>query len=227
MGKLTMLDVLMAEAVSGVKEVKGSESNPRIMEYLDTTTIRATDDITPWCSACLNWVAIKAGHVGTDSAASATWRTWGAELKKPTRGCVIGFVRNDGSGHVGLFMDEDDTTYSILGGNQADSIKVSRFKKSKEDRDWYFRKAKTPLNSKGVAAAIVGIGSTGALEYGDVIAEFAASKVRIDELTTQVEALNVPQVTSVFEQAMPFLIMGMFAFLMYDRIVGFIRKYGH
>lgn len=227
MGKNTMLEILMSEAVAGVEEVKGSESNPRIMEYLDTTTIKATDDITPWCSACLNWVAIQAGYTGTNSAASATWRSWGAELKKPEYGCVIGFVRKDGSGHVGLYMDEDDSTYTILGGNQADKIKKSRFKKSTSDRDWYFRKPKTMLNSKAVGSAGAGAATATYIGLDEVIAKLTESNQKIQELQAQIKDIKEPTVLSYADQAAPYLIIALFGFLMYDRVKGFIKKYGH
>lgn len=218
-----MLDILLGEAAMGVKEIPGAEANPRIMEYLDTTTIRATDDITPWCSACINWVAIKAGYKGTDSAASATWRNWGKGLKKPSRGCVIGFVRKDGSGHVGLFISEDADTYTILGGNQGDQVKISRFKKisSKETRDWYFRSPKTPFNSKVVGGSAGGVGAIVLNEYPDyesLIKEWRKSKDRAIELQQEVKELKEPTLINAFDSWFPFIMIGLLGFIVYDRV---------
>lgn len=214
-----MLDIMMSEAASGVEEVPGPKSNPRIMEYLNTTTIRATDDITPWCSACVNWVAVKAGYKGTDSAASATWRNWGRKLNKPTRGCVIGFVRNDGSGHVGIFISEDSDNYTILGGNQSDKVGINRFAKtkSKEPRDWYFRAPKTLPTSKTGGASIVGGAVIGGMSLEELTKEFRATKDRMLELQQDVAELKDPTVIDIFTQAMPVLVIVLFGYIVYER----------
>lgn len=162
MATKTLKEVFMEEAASGIVEYDGRDANPRIMEYLATTTIKATDDATPWCSAMMNWAVIQLGMTGTDSAASASWEKWGEGLKKPSDGCIIGFVRQDGSGHVGIFVGEDEYNYKILGGNQANSVKISNFAKTvgDESRRWYFRKPKTPINSVIVAGgSVVGVGA--------------------------------------------------------------------
>lgn len=162
MGAKTLKEVFMEEAASGIVEYDGRDANPRIMEYLATTTIKATDDATPWCSAMMNWAVIQLGMTGTDSAASASWEKWGEGLKKPSDGCIIGFVRQDGSGHVGIFIGEDEYNYKILGGNQSNTVKISNFAKTigDEPRRWYFRKPKTAVNSVTIAAGtVVGIGA--------------------------------------------------------------------
>ena len=170
MASKTLKEVFMEEAASGIVEYDGRDANPRIMEYLATTTIRATDDATPWCSAMMNWAVIQLGMSGTDSAASASWEKWGEGLKKPSDGCIIGFVRQDGSGHVGIFVGEDEYNYKILGGNQSNSVKISNFAKTvgDEPRRWYFRKPKTANNSVIVAGGtVVGVGA-GAVIVSDL-----------------------------------------------------------
>ena len=215
-----MFDVLLNESALGVKEIPGAEANPRIMEYLDTTTIRATDDITPWCSACINWVAIEAGYAGTDSAASATWRNWGEKLNKPKRGCVIGFVRKDGSGHVGLYVSEDDTTYTILGGNQADTIKMSRFSKEKsgEPRDWYFRSPKGMTNSKSWWTGAAGVATVGTqVPYEEVLGTIVESKERVEKVAYELTPIVEESFLASLNEWTPILVIGMFAFMMWDR----------
>src|SRR5690606_20718773 len=69
----------VARAELGVKEKEGSADNPRIVEFLKTTTIGTPyneNDETPWCSAFVNWVFEKTGIAGTSSAAALSWRTW-------------------------------------------------------------------------------------------------------------------------------------------------------
>ncbi|WP_224984859.1 TIGR02594 family protein [Geomonas agri] len=57
----------------GQKEVAGHRDNPRILSYHATTTLKATDDETPWCSSFVNWCLKQAGVKGTDSAAATSW----------------------------------------------------------------------------------------------------------------------------------------------------------
>lgn len=230
----TMYDIAKEEALRGVVEVDGPESNPRIMEYLGTTTIRATDDITPWCSAFVNWVAEQAGRTGTGSAASASWYNWGAELKKPVEGCLIGFIREDGSGHIGFYTGKSgDGWYEILGGNQDNRIKLSKFKitKSGESRRWYFRKPKTVLNSKAIGTATIGV-VAGANEAGMITAaadyltvkdlkelkDLAVdTKAQVEELRQSIE-VPVKGFTDYMDMATPWIVLAMFLYLARDRV---------
>jgi cell wall-associated NlpC family hydrolase len=45
-------------------------------------------------------------------------------------GDILTFKR-DGGGHVGLYVGEDDRYYHVLGGNQTNSVSVSRIAKSR------------------------------------------------------------------------------------------------
>lgn len=126
--KLPWMDV--AEAELGVKEVPGSGDNPRIVEYLQTTTIGSPsdeNDETPWCSAFVNWCMLQAGFEGTNSAAAASWRNWGEELEYGQYGCVVVMSRQGGN-HVCFYVEEDETRgVKCLGGNQGDAVSVKWF----------------------------------------------------------------------------------------------------
>ena len=117
----------------GVHETAGSEATARIIEYDKHTTMKATSDEVPWCSAFVNFVVDTSGFVGTLSAAAASWRNWGVPLEIPIKGCIVILPRNDPSNpnaaHV-TFCDHPDISNGIircLGGNQSDAVKVSRF----------------------------------------------------------------------------------------------------
>jgi uncharacterized protein (TIGR02594 family) len=217
--------IQIAQMEMGVKEIKGPDANPRVMEYLNSTTIRATDDVTPWCSGFVNWVVIQAGMAGTDSAASASWRKWGQVITKPEYGCIMGYTRPDGSGHVGFYVGEDESTYSVLGGNQADMVKVSRFSKEKGDRKWWFRKPKTKFNSKTNQAG-AGIVAVTALEYApvgadgisNVLAEIKGARAEIGEIKDEVSSWKqMSQGPSAFEMASPYIILALAGFILYER----------
>lgn len=113
----------------GVKEIPGSGTNPRILEYHKHTTLQATEDEVAWCSAAVNCWMDEGGIQGTDSAAARSWLQWGREIKIPVFGCVA--VRRRGSsnwqGHVALYMIGDDESQLWLGGNQSDRVNVASF----------------------------------------------------------------------------------------------------
>lgn len=120
----------IARAELGVREVRGSGDNPRIVEYLRSTTLdapAASQDETPWCSAFANWCVERAGAAGTDSAWARSWLTWGRATGQPTRGCLVVLERGTNAGHVGFFVSRTATTVTLLGGNQSDEVCEATF----------------------------------------------------------------------------------------------------
>lgn len=127
--KPTWLEI--AEGEIGVKEVAGDADNPRIVEYHACTTLKATEDSTPWCSAFVNWCMVQAGEKATNSAAARSWLKWGIPLATPKEGCIVILKRGaPPSGHVGLFAADLGDRVRILGGNQGDMVKYSNFLKT-------------------------------------------------------------------------------------------------
>jgi len=116
----------VAKGELGVKEIPGSGDNPRIVEYHQTTTLKATDDAVPWCSSFVNWCLEQAGVRGTKSAAASSWRDWGEELEEGRLGCIV-VMRRQGGNHVGFYMSEDADGVFVLGGNQGDAVNVKHF----------------------------------------------------------------------------------------------------
>jgi len=116
----------------GVREYAGAADNPRIVEYLRSTTLGesySSNDETAWCSAFVNWSVEKSGYEGTDSAWARSWHNWGRKLKTPRRGCIVVFRRGNG-GHVGFYLGETKTKIKVLSGNQSDSVCYQKYKKS-------------------------------------------------------------------------------------------------
>ncbi len=132
----------------GQRELKGVLHNPRIITYHATTTLRATKDETPWCSSFVNWVMIQAGKKGTNSALAISWLNWG----KPTslqHGAII-VIHNSkatnsalsySGNHVAFLVRETNKYYEVLGGNQLDQVKTSRYPKS----TWALKACRWPV----------------------------------------------------------------------------------
>ena len=128
----------IAEAELGVHENSlPGQHNQRILEYHATTTLHATKDETPWCSSFVNWVMKHAGKTGTNSAAAASWLSWGTHLAGPSAGAIVvikkkGASSDAGTGstsgfHVGFYVSGSSSSVRVLGGNQSDSVKYSNF----------------------------------------------------------------------------------------------------
>lgn len=115
----------VAKAELGVHETPGPEATARIMEYEKHTNRGYTgSDEEHWCAKFANFVCDESGFAGTNSAAAASFETWGVELDKPIKGCLVVWPH-----HV-TFCDHPDISNGIvrcLGGNQSDSVKISRY----------------------------------------------------------------------------------------------------
>lgn len=118
----------------GQQEVAGPEDNPRIVEYQRATTLRATDDETPWCAAFVGWCLERAGVPSTRSARARSYEEWGrpVSMTAPVPGCIAVFWRgskDSGQGHVGFYVGGSVAAGSVdvLGGNQSNSVKVSTY----------------------------------------------------------------------------------------------------
>jgi len=119
----------LAEKEIGVTEVPGPVDNERIEEYLRTTTYPVPDryvDEIFWCSAFVNAIMTWAGHRGTNSAWSQSWLEWGVPVQ-PRYGAIVVFSYGGGRGHTGFVHEADASGLLVLGGNQADSVNISRF----------------------------------------------------------------------------------------------------
>jgi len=122
----------IAEEELGIHEDSlPDQHNRRILEYHQTTSLKATADETPWCSAFVNWVVMKAGYSGTKSAAAKGWLDWGHHLTEPRTG-AIAVIRRVSAGadtgfHVGFVVSSTTTSLRLLGGNQSDQVKYSTF----------------------------------------------------------------------------------------------------
>jgi uncharacterized protein (TIGR02594 family) len=114
----------VARGEIGVKEVPGPGDDPRIVEYLQSTSLGSPEnqnDETFWCSAFVNWCIEEVSMEGTNSAWARDWLNWGKKISTPVVGCITVFSRDSG-GHVGFFIERKDGLIYVLGGNQHDCV---------------------------------------------------------------------------------------------------------
>jgi uncharacterized protein (TIGR02594 family) len=86
----------------------------------------------------VNYCVQQAGLRGTNSKWARSWHEagWGRDVtQSPQEGDIVVWRREghgqDG-GHVGFFIDADDATIRVLGGNQGNRISISRYPRNGE-----------------------------------------------------------------------------------------------
>jgi uncharacterized protein (TIGR02594 family) len=125
-----------AKHLMGTKEVLGAKSNPDILDWAEDLDIEYSGDDIPWCGlfvghcvgATLPQEALPANPLG-----ARQWERFG-DSTQPRVGAVMVFWRiskQNGKGHVGFYVGEDDDAYQILGGNQSDSVSLTWLSKSR------------------------------------------------------------------------------------------------
>lgn len=113
----------------GQRELDKAVHNPRILQYHATTSLRATADEVPWCSAFVNWCLRAVGIAGTNSAAARSWLHWG-RVSVPMAGAIAIMHSIKGQNHVAFYLAETADSYVLLGGNQHDEVRKSRYFKA-------------------------------------------------------------------------------------------------
>ncbi len=116
----------------GTKEVPGVASNPAIMAWakaIGVSSAYSGDDI-PWCGLTVGYVAWLSGYPSKPDGNplwARNWCDWGQPVKhgQEMLGDVLVFERGN-SGHVALYVGEDDSAFHIIGGNQGDKVCIER-----------------------------------------------------------------------------------------------------
>jgi uncharacterized protein (TIGR02594 family) len=117
----------------GVTEIIGKEHNPIVLNYFkEIGHTWVTTDETAWCSAFINWVALKAKLQRSNKLTARSWLQVGTEIKEPKLNDVVVFWRHKKAswkGHIGLFISfsEDKKYIYILGGNQNNQVNIKKY----------------------------------------------------------------------------------------------------
>lgn len=126
--------IVEAKTVFGLHEVRDSAA---LRKWLvsDRTTL-GDPAALPWCGDFVETAIKKTlpkepfpGDLGKNPYWAKNWALFGKEVK-PCYGCVLVFDR-EGGGHVGFAVGENDTDFFVLGGNQSNSVSVTRIDKKR------------------------------------------------------------------------------------------------
>ena len=129
----TLEYINIAKGETGTVEWHGEADNPEVMKYHHSVATWFEDDETPWCASYVNWVMEEAGYTTVNSARALDWLKFGQE-SEPVFGAISVKTRYNKEGqavggHVAFLVAEDKDYYYMLGGNQADSVKISKYRK--------------------------------------------------------------------------------------------------
>jgi uncharacterized protein (TIGR02594 family) len=127
----------------GTKEILGATHNPEILAMFQEIGYDwVKDDETAWCSAALNYFAMKAGYERSGKLDARSWLKMPIMVLKPEIGDVVVFSRGDingWQGHVGLYISSNVQEIFCLGGNQKNQICIEAYPR---DRVLGYRKLK-------------------------------------------------------------------------------------
>ena len=120
--------------LEGLKEIKGAEHEPLIIEMFATVGHQwVKDDETAWCAACMGYVLSKTGmrHTSKLNARSYLDLPGAVEIEDAQPGDIVIFSRGDPNGwqgHVTIFLRRSSGGQIVcLGGNQGDMVKESTY----------------------------------------------------------------------------------------------------
>lgn len=125
----------IAKSYTGVQEVPGKGSNPKILEmaarFGGWVKSFFTDDDIPWCALFVGNCLIQDGLKSTGSMAALSYAQYGQHLDEPSLGAILVFSRKAG-GHVGFYLGQKiDGTLRVFGGNQDNAVKASWISKDR------------------------------------------------------------------------------------------------
>ena len=120
----------------GVHETPGPGSNPTIVGWARSIGLGNVykNDATAWCGLTVAYAARQAGWDDPVNPLWArNWLQWGKTSIVPMLGDVLVFERGPSSGHVGLYVGQNDAAheYWVLGGNQSDQVMIKPISKSR------------------------------------------------------------------------------------------------
>lgn len=148
---------------NGACEIAGPGANPEIVQFFaDAGHPEITSDETAWCAAfvgaCLHRGGVDIQVPKPKRLMARAWEAQGSRIDKARTGAIAIITRGDPSGwqgHVGFVVGETETHIALLGGNQADTVSVAYFPKTKLIALRWPEPAKAPsdLTESRIAAA--------------------------------------------------------------------------
>lgn len=126
-----------ARRYMGLKEIAGPKSNATIMGWAKRfggwIANYFTNDDIPWCGLFVGHLislTLPREKLPANPLGALQWAKFGNELSVPALGAILVFSRA-GGGHVGFYLGETATHYTVLGGNQLNSVSITQIARSR------------------------------------------------------------------------------------------------
>ena len=130
----------IAQRFVGTDEVAGSLDNPMLMAMLRLDNKWPQNDEVPWCSAFVNFVCWLLRLPRSKSLLARSWLNVGnaVNISAAIAGYDVVILKRGGGdqpgpedttapGHVGFYAGHSGEFVQLLGGNQANTVKVSSY----------------------------------------------------------------------------------------------------
>ena len=127
-----------AKSLEGTKEFAGAPSNPFILQWareLDLSAVYVNDGVA-WCGlfvAHVMSIVVPGDLLPKNPLGARSWLNYGKSCM-PGYGAILVFWRgtkSGWSGHVGFYVGEDENNFYVLGGNQSDTVNVTKVAKGR------------------------------------------------------------------------------------------------
>jgi uncharacterized protein (TIGR02594 family) len=123
----------LARSLVGLKEIPGPKHSTVIQGWLTKLKAWWQDDETPWCGTFVAHCLQESGQpIIKNWFRAKEWLSYGEGLPfhRLCPGAILVFARS-GGGHVGFYVGEDKTYFSVLGGNQSNAVNIMRIEKAR------------------------------------------------------------------------------------------------
>lgn len=125
----------LAKAEVGTVEW-GQGDNPKVISYFrDAGHPQVSNDETAWCAAFVGAMLNRSGGKGTGLLTARSYLDWGVPVdrKDAREGDIVVFTRGNSTwqGHVAFFVKDNDSTITVLGGNQSNSVNLTNYSSSR------------------------------------------------------------------------------------------------
>ncbi len=129
--------LLEAQRCIGITETTGPANNPLIIGWGARLRINYAADEIPWCGLfvahCIG-SQLPLEPLPINPLGARNWARSGVACAVPQPGAIMVFWRKSmasGLGHVAFYVGEDARSYHVLGGNQGDTVSVTRMARTR------------------------------------------------------------------------------------------------
>lgn len=130
-----------ALSLLGTKEIKGSKSNPVILNMAKEIGVDKiyTNDDTSWCAVFQGFICKISNKPALDPKGdiynllrAKSFADWGNPVVRGEEmlGDILVFKRPGGF-HVGMYIAESKSTFFVLGGNQGNAVTIAEIAKTR------------------------------------------------------------------------------------------------